>query len=160
MLEFILKNLGVVFLVIFLWLAGLTFFLWRFFDKFANLTRGVKSDNLVKILEKILQNKKQNAIKLERLDQNLQTLEKRTIGHLQKVSLLRFNPFGEVGGDQSFVATFLDGENSGIIISSLHSRAGTRVYAKPVEKGEPKSGVRLSDEETKGLKVAVSLKNA
>lgn len=153
--ELIAKNLGLIFLVSFLWLAALSFAFWKFFASFRNLTKDTKPGNLVEILKQILSETKGNAKHLEKLDKNLQALGQDSKGHLQKVSLLRFNPFGDVGGDQSFIATLLDGENSGIIISSLHSRAGTRVYAKPVEKGQGKQGTRLSDEEAKSLRTAI-----
>lgn len=156
--DFFVKNIGVIFLVLFLWLAGLTLAFYKFGQSINSLTKGVKSGKLVEILKQILAATNKNSTHLERLEKNLNTLTEDSKGHLQKVSLLRFNPFSDVGGDQSFVATFLDGENSGLIISSLHSRAGTRMYAKPVEKGKPRQGVRLSTEEEKGLKAALTAK--
>ena len=57
---------------------------------------------------------------------------------IHKVGVLRFNPFKEVGGNQSFAIALLDSKNSGTVISSLHTREGSRVYAKPVENGESK----------------------
>ena len=158
--DFIAKNLGVILASLFLWLVGLSFVLAKIFEKFSQLTRGTKTENLIKVLAEILKSTKQNEKQLEKLETSLGQLQKETTGHLQKVSLLRFNPFGDVGGDQSFVVTFLDGENSGLIVSSLHSRQQTRVYAKPIEKGTPKQGVRLSDEEVRGLKAAIEAKNA
>ena len=54
---------------------------------------------------------------------------------VHKTAVLRFNPFKEVGSNQSFCVALLDGKNSGLVISSLHTREGTRVYAKPVAAG-------------------------
>lgn len=68
---------------------------------------------------------------------------------LQKISMVRFNPFGDVGGDQSFSLAMLDGHDSGLIITSIHGRSGTRVYAKPIDLG--KSKYSLSSEEKKAL---------
>ncbi len=65
---------------------------------------------------------------------------------IHKVSVGRFNPFKEVGGNQSFCVALLDGKNTGVIISSLHTREGTRVYAKPVKEGQPKE-FPFTDEE-------------
>jgi hypothetical protein len=71
--------------------------------------------------------------------------------HLQKLSLKRFNPFSNTGGDQSFILSFLDGNQDGVIITSLHSRENTRFYVKSVKNGE---GVEhpLSREEKKVIK--------
>ena len=76
---------------------------------------------------------------------------------MQKVGILRFNPFADTGGDQSFVFAILDGNDTGIVLTSLHSRSTTRWYAKNVKKGK---GVDfdLSQEEEKTIKTAVSLK--
>jgi len=73
--------------------------------------------------------------------------------HIQKVGLIRFNPFKDTGGDQSFVLALVDGNNTGVVISGLYSRAGTRWYAKKVVSGK---GVdyELSDEEKAAIKEA------
>jgi len=64
----------------------------------------------------------------------------------QKVSLNRFNPFSDVGGDQSFIFVMLDNTDSGVIITSLHNRNNTRIYAKQIKKGKEFDAV-LSKEE-------------
>lgn len=53
-----------------------------------------------------------------------------------KISLTRFNPFDNVGGDQSFILVLLDNVNSGVIITSLHNRNNTRIYAKQIKNGK------------------------
>jgi hypothetical protein len=72
---------------------------------------------------------------------------------LQKVGFVRFNPFSDTGGDQSFCLSVLDDEDSGIVLSSLHSRGQTRVYAKAVKKGKGKD-FELSKEELETIKKA------
>ena len=63
-----------------------------------------------------------------------------------KINLIRFNPFEDLGGDQSFILVMLDNTNSGVIITSLHSRDVTRIYAKAIKSGEGQN-VTLSKEE-------------
>lgn len=70
--------------------------------------------------------------------------------HIQKIGLLRFNPFKDTGGDQSFILSFLDSHDSGLIISGLYSRSGTRWYAKKVTHGKG-DDYDLSDEEKKAI---------
>lgn len=79
------------------------------------------------------------------LDRRLEQTERRLARALQHVHVLRFNPFRDAGGDQSFVVAMLDEAGSGIVLTGLHSRAETRVYAKPVVAGN--SQYPLSDEE-------------
>lgn len=67
-----------------------------------------------------------------------------------KLQLIRYNPFNEVGGDQSFILCLLDKTNTGVIITSLHTRDSTRVYAKAIKNGSCDSQT-LSKEETKAL---------
>ena len=55
---------------------------------------------------------------------------------IQKVGIVRFNPYNDMGGDQSFALAVLDGLRNGVVISSLCSRSGTRIYAKTVMNGD------------------------
>ncbi len=71
----------------------------------------------------------------------------------QKISVVRFNPFGDTGGDQSFSLAVLDAHNSGYVLSSIHGRQGTRVYVKPIDFG--KSKYQLSTEEDQALSQAI-----
>src|SRR4030042_258312 len=70
---------------------------------------------------------------------------------VHKVGVVRFNPFKELGGDQSFSVALLDGENSGVVVSALHTREGNRGYATPVEKGKAVK-YPLTDEEQEAIK--------
>lgn len=76
---------------------------------------------------------------------------------IHKVGIIRFNPFKDIGGDQSFAIALLDGKDSGLVISSLHTREGTRIYSKPVIKGESDK-YTLTDEEKAAIKNAVAIK--
>lgn len=75
---------------------------------------------------------------------------------VQNVGVVRFNPFQETGGDQSFAVALLDKRGTGVVISSLHSRNSTRFYAKSVKAGA--SQLSLSDEEAQALQQAMSNK--
>lgn len=76
---------------------------------------------------------------------------------LHKHFVLRFNPFKEVGGNQSFSAAFLDGTDSGVVLSSLHTREGTRVYAKPIDQGKDR-GFPFTEEEKEVIRKASTQK--
>jgi hypothetical protein len=94
--------------------------------------------------------------RVENLTQALDSLKKETKLAVQKVGLKRFNPFSEIGGDQSFTIALLDGNNDGVIITSIYSNDGNRVYAKSIEKGESK--YVLSEEEKEVIEKAISEK--
>jgi hypothetical protein len=73
---------------------------------------------------------------------------------ITKVGVIRFNPFKDTGGDQSFAIALMDSNDNGIVFSSLYTREGTRVYAKPIERGA--SSYNLSKEEEEAIKKAIS----
>src|SRR5213593_3380941 len=92
---------------------------------------------------------------LNRLHHELQGLSQRSI---QKVGVVRFNPFADTGGDQSFAIALLDADGNGVVISSLHTRAETRMFAKQVEAG--RSRHTLSDEEQDAIRKALTRSGA
>lgn len=71
----------------------------------------------------------------------------------QKVGILKYDAFHEMGGKLSFALTLLDGNNSGFIINSMHSREGCYNYIKEIVKGE--SYIELSEEEAESLERAI-----
>ena len=73
---------------------------------------------------------------------------------IQRVGLVRFNPFEDTGGNQSFAVALTDAGGNGVVVSSLHSRTGTRVYAKAISEG--RSDGALSAEETEALRLALA----
>ena len=91
----------------------------------------------------------------------LHALEDRTAGlertlpnAFQRLGLVRYNPFEDTGGNQSFALALLDQRGDGVVMSSLHSRTVTRVYGKAIAKG--RSEAALSAEEAEALKIALA----
>lgn len=80
-------------------------------------------------------------------------IEGRTRRSLQHIGLVRFNPFEDTGSDQSFAIAMLDDQRDGVVLSSLHGRANTRVFAKPVTGGA--SQHHLSEEESQAIRIAL-----
>jgi hypothetical protein len=101
-----------------------------------------------------------NAIALDRAAQRMAdieamqaTVEARSHRSLQHIGMVRYNPFEDTGSDQSFAIALLDDRRDGIVISSLHGRTNTRIFAKPVANGT--SEHNLSGEEAQAIRVAV-----
>ena len=72
---------------------------------------------------------------------------------LGKVGVIRYNPFGDTGGDQSFSLAVINNQDSGFVITSIHGREGTRIYMKPVDAGQ--SPYPLASEEQQALASAI-----
>lgn len=93
---------------------------------------------------------------LDQMRETVSRLEAPVARSVQYVGVVRYNPFGDTGGDQSFAVALLDQRGDGVVMSSLHGRTATRFYAKPV-KGSA-SPVTLSDEEVQAIQQAMSRK--
>ena len=133
------QNLGVIeylLAICVVWLALLSFYIIRTSGKLKNITKGAKGGDLTQILEGIIE--KQNLIgkNIHEFSEKVADIQKNQQKSFTKSALVRFNPFEDTGGDQSFAVALLDGAGNGVVISSLHSRGGTRVYAKAVSGGK------------------------
>lgn len=135
--------------VLVLWLAGLTYWVYKTVTHYKNLTRGAQGEDLHKVLQNILASNDNIKNNVGRVEQELKILEKSTHSHIQKVAAMRFNPYSETGGDQSFALALLNKLDTGVVLLSLHGREGTRLYVKPVKAG--KSEYDLSREEQQVL---------
>ncbi len=85
--------------------------------------------------------------------QDIKKINEDMLSNFQKVGILKYNAFQEMGGKLSFALTLLDGNNTGYIINSMHSREGCYNYIKEIVKGE--SYVELSEEESESLERAI-----
>lgn len=90
--------------------------------------------------------------KLRKVSDELEAMKENQRLCAQKVALNRYNPFGDVGGDQSFTLVMLDKDDSGIAVTSLFNRDGNRIYGKTIKNGA--SEYVLSEEEKKTIEKA------
>jgi hypothetical protein len=103
-----------------------------------------------------IQNLEDAAKRIEALEEVLKSalekineLEKKSIFYFQKFNLIRYNPFENRGGDQSFSLAMLDQKNNGFVVTSIFMDGNTRIFAKPIEKGLSK--YQLSKEEQQAI---------
>lgn len=131
-----LSPTNILLTTVIIWLALLNIYLFKAVAGFKKITHGTQNLNLEQILDQLFKKVDLSEKRMTQLTEEIAKLEMANRLNIQKHALMRFNPFEDTGGDQSFVAAFLDGENNGIVISSLHTRSGTRVYAKNVTAGK------------------------
>ena len=117
------------------------------------LGMGAGDRGLKPLLEDLLKVSADNKKDIEMLRHYCDRIEEEGHFHIQKVGLLRFNPFKDTGGDQSFILSLIDKNDTGVIISGLYSRSGLRWYAKKVLNGKGAEH-ELSAEEKKALSEA------
>lgn len=138
----------------FIWLLVLTFIFAKLRNHYYNLISTTKKERLDDILDSLISGESILKTEVDELKKRLEVEVKKSNLHLQKIGLVRFNPFGTVGGEQSFVAAFVDQENSGIVLNFIYTKEGLRVYTKRVKKGV---GVEyeLSKEEEKAIEKSI-----
>ncbi len=134
--------------IFFVWLSIITIVLLRTRAHYLNLVSNTKKTQINDILDELIRTgqviTKDIALIKKELKEEIQTSQL----HLQKVGLLRFNPFDRIAGEQSFVVALMDNENSGMILNFIYTRDGLRVYAKKVKRGRGEE-YELSEEEKK-----------
>lgn len=142
--------------ILFIWLAALE---WRFLRATRTLRMlfsGRTGVDLEQMLRAYLQ-------RVDHTDEMVSELVKRTVSlenkaprNVQHVGVIRFNPFPDKGGDQSFAVALLDDHADGVVFTGLHSRGDSRVYSKPVVGGA--STYALTEEEKEAISRAMGRK--
>ena len=136
----------------------LVFWLWRRTRRLGRridaLTRGAEGKDLGEVLDAHLDKVFAMSAEVDELTVRTAVAEANLRRSFQRIGLVRFNPFEDTGGNQSFALALLDANGDGIVFSSLHTRTGTRVYAKAVNGG--RSETALSDEETQAVRDAMA----
>lgn len=136
------------------WLGFLTFLVWKQNKFLISLFPKSGSRDIRKKFEEITEVIEGFKGELSDLKVQIEKLGNQGLQHIQKVELLRYNPYNDTGGDQSFAVCLLDDEGSGIVITSLHARSGTRIFSKEIVAGKSKKH-QLSKEEELVIKKAI-----
>ena len=153
--QFFFIGLG----LITIWLVALTVLVVQMLSHYRNLTKNIAKKDLKSVLDDLLKQSGEQTKTIKKITDQIKILEDDSLGYLQKMGFLRFNPFADTGGDQSFILCLLDNQDNGVLVSSLHSRGTTRIYAKQVKAGKGK-GFALSEEEKKVISQAKKLKQS
>jgi len=117
--------------------------MFKFFDK------NKKPENITEVLNHL----EKLGEKINKLEKELEYVKKQSKFAVQKVEVIRYNPFSGTGGNQSFSIVLLDGNDDGIVVTSLFTQDGNRVYGKSIKGGE--SEYTLSKEEKEVIEKAI-----
>lgn len=145
---------SVYMIVVFVWLGILTFLNWQqrnflrsLFPKDGRRDIRIKFEEVLKAIEEF-------KTSLRKQESALGQLERSGLQHISRMELLRYNPYEDTGGDQSFTVALLDEGGSGVILTSLHARSQTRFFAKSITEGKSDKH-SLSKEEEEVLEKAL-----
>lgn len=156
--HFFTNNLFISLLVIF----SLIFLVWNLTlhwqihetrKKIKLMFKGTKVADLEGVIFEQIKRLRQTEKDLKELNKFAHYLEKMALQSVQKVGVIRFNPFRDVGGDQSFCIAFLNAQNSGFTLSSLFTKEGARIYTKPITNSN--SSYPLTQEEKDAIETAM-----
>src|SRR3989338_1419809 len=108
--------------------------------------------NLERVLLELRANQNLSAKNFAELKNQVSSLESALPKDIRRVGLVRYNPFSDTGGDQSFVLALLNDYKDGVVVTSLYGREVNRIYAKPIQKGD--STYQLTAEEKTAIENA------
>ena len=149
---FILTSITLGFLAI--WAIVLSLYLFGIKKKVDLFFKGGE-ENIGELLSSQIKGLDSQKEQIQKILEEVDRLKNLSQKSFQKRGLVRYNPFKNSGGDQSFSIALLDLENNGFVITSIYGREGNRIYAKPIEGS--KSKYTLIEEEEKAIKIAIGL---
>jgi len=149
-------DLITLFIITVGFIAITIFLLVRLFILEKRLTRlfsGRRANDFEDVIDEFVKTARQLDDRTKMIAQEIDNINNRLARALQKIHTVRFNPFRDQGGNQSFATCLMDEKGDGVVISSLYSRDKVSVYAKPLVEG--KSEYELSEEEKEVINKAL-----
>jgi len=145
-----MMNIYIFTFISFLWLLIISIVVFKLKKHYNNLITATKKEKLNEILDILIETDKKQEKEIELLKKNLAGLVVQSQFHIQKIGLVRFNPFERMGGEQSFVVALMDNQDTGITLNFIYTKEGLRVYTKRIKKGKGEE-YELSEEEKKAI---------
>ena len=114
---------------------------------------GFKAKNMESLIAELTKKTKELEEERKKTELQITSIDKRLAQSIRNIETVRFNPFPQVGGNQSFAISLLNDEGNGVVISSLYARDRTSLFAKPIKAGQ--SEFELTKEEKSVLKKSI-----
>lgn len=152
--EYLWAALVALTLVLVIWVILLQRRVSRLIDHYNRLVEGTSGDSLLDALDRYVDRMNETVEQVNGLTELCETVEKDLASTIRRVGIVRYNPFNDTGSDQSFAVALLNGNGSGVVLSSLFGRNSTRIFAKAITAGE--SSHLLTDEEREAIEKAMS----
>ncbi len=114
---------------------------------------GFKAKNMESLIAEVTKKTKELEEERKKTELQISSIDKRLAQSIRNIETVRFNPFPQAGGNQSFAISLLNDEGNGVVISSLYARDRTSLFAKPIKAGQ--SEFELTKEEKSVLKKSI-----
>ena len=154
---FVIIGLSVITLLLFIITIILLVSVKKLESKYQKMMCGVDNKNLEHVIEDNLGNVEKALNRSQEAIDEYKNISEELKGCINKVSIIRYKAFEDIGSDLSFSIAILDSYNDGVIITGIYSRHDSTTYAKPIDKGRSKYD--LSEEELKVLNDAINSKS-
>lgn len=153
-MTYIVLSMAVIILLFLIFLIILSLKLSKLKKRYERFTGGeeIHSENLENMLYEYNENVKKSNETYGKVLSMIQEFDDEMKWCTQKIGVIRYNPFDEMGGNLCYAVAILDGKDNGVVLNGIHSRNGTFTYAKPIERGV--SPYVLTEEELQALEKA------
>jgi hypothetical protein len=148
----IVLSATVLSLVSFLLVLANYFRTGKILRKYKSLMRGSDNKNLEAMLYTHLDSVQSGLTRIKDLELNLSSLNGKLGRCIQKVGVVRYNAFDQMGGDQSYSIALLDENGDGLIMTGLYGRSASTTFSKPIH--DRQSKYALSNEEKEAIERA------
>ncbi len=123
--------------------------------KYKTFMKGKSAGNLEEKILTLLEDNKYLRAATEKSKGDIKDIYKQLTGCYQKIGLVKYDAFNQMGGKLSFSLALLDGKDNGFILNSVHSTEGGYSYIKEIKNG--KSMILLGEEEQQALNQAMGI---
>lgn len=153
-----LSYLIITNIILILLVVGLIIYVVYLSKKYLSFMKKLgNGNNLDEMLKKYLEDVKNVKQDNSEIKAYYTKLDNDINASIQKIGLVRYNAFKDVGSDLSFAVALLDRENNGIVFNGIYGSESSNIYAKPIKNGE--SSYQLSEEEKYAIDIAEQNKN-
>jgi hypothetical protein len=121
-------------------------------SRYALLLEGSVDEDLAAVLLKHVGEIRRNSEETAEMRHGVDELSALAGAAVNRIGLVRYNPFDDMGGDYSVALALTDSAGRGIVMSSLHGRTATRLYVRPLQAWNSTSP--LSHEEQEAVRIA------
>ena len=123
--------------------------------KYSKFMSGKTAKSLEKEIMGLYEDNKFMKVSVEKNRKDIQTLYKKFEGAYQKIGIVKYDAFNQMGGQLSFSLALLDENDNGFILNSVHSTEGCYSYTKGIKNGL--CDISLGEEEQKALDIAMGI---
>ena len=157
LMPYLIVGMTIIIILLFIMVIVLFKALGRVESRYKRLMRGTNNNSLEKMLLERLSSIEDAKETSQKALKECEKLEIKMKECIQKVAIMRYKAFENVGSDLSFSIAMLDDKNDGVILTGIYGRQESTTYAKPIDKGI--SRYDLSEEELYVLNEASNKEN-